>query len=153
MKKNKKILMSVGVVLVIIAIGGFYLWWSYTHSDIYLVEKYVQEQQERYENDTVGGQTPEETLELFISALKEENLELASKYFVLDEQEEWYRDLSRIKKEGFLDEMISDLEDLETSKKNDGEAFYVLTDETNLVVVQLIITKNTSNGVWKITEL
>jgi len=33
--------------------------------------------------DTYGGKTPEETLNLFIEALKKEDLELASKYFVL----------------------------------------------------------------------
>lgn len=40
-------------------------------------------------NDFTGGDTPEETVDLFIDALKKGDYELASKYFVINEQEKW----------------------------------------------------------------
>lgn len=49
------------------------------------VDDYIQLQL----NDKVGGDTPEETVDLFIAALKKGDYDLASKYFVIDEQEKW----------------------------------------------------------------
>ena len=39
---------------------------------------------EAMRQDTQGGKTPEETLRLFVSALREGNIELASAYFILE---------------------------------------------------------------------
>ncbi len=36
--------------------------------------------------DTYGGKTPKETLDLFIAAVEKKDYELASKYFVIDQQ-------------------------------------------------------------------
>ncbi|MCX7589835.1 MAG: hypothetical protein N2Z85_02760, partial [Patescibacteria group bacterium] len=50
-------------------------------------EKYLQMQanyEKAMKEDTYGGKTPEETLKLFIDALKKEDFDLASKYFVLN---------------------------------------------------------------------
>ncbi len=41
-----------------------------------------------YRADTYGGETPEETLRLFVEALEKRDFELASKYFVIENQEE-----------------------------------------------------------------
>ena len=60
--------------------------------------------------DTVGGKTPEETLQGFVEALKKRDFDLASKYFWLDKQEEWKKGLIRTEEEGKIDEMISELE-------------------------------------------
>ena len=51
------------------------------------LEKYLAKRDELYAQDTYGGDTPEETLELFIKALKAGDVELASKYFRLEDQE------------------------------------------------------------------
>ena len=42
-----------------------------------------------YRNDKYGGVTPEETFNMFIVALEKGDVELASKYFVLNKQEQW----------------------------------------------------------------
>lgn len=47
----------------------------------------------QYAADKDGGKTPEETLDLFIGALKVGDIEKASKYYVLDKQEETLKDL------------------------------------------------------------
>ena len=49
-----------------------------------------------YKKDTHGGDTPEETLLLFITALEMEDYELASKYYLVEQQEEVYKELDGI---------------------------------------------------------
>lgn len=41
-----------------------------------------------YRADTYGGETPEETLRLFVEALEKKDFELAAKYFVIENQEQ-----------------------------------------------------------------
>lgn len=48
--------------------------------------KYWDKLNEAYKKDNYGGATPEETLDMFITALKTGDLELASKYFVVEKQ-------------------------------------------------------------------
>jgi len=114
--------------------------------------KMVEEWENKYKNDTFGGSTPEETLTLFIDALKKGDTDLAAKYFVLDKQEEWRSDLSKIAEKGLLPAMVGDLERTELSIKNNS-AFFSLIDENKFVVSELVMHKNTDTGRWKITEL
>ena len=64
--------------------------------------------------DTYGGQTPEETYDLFLAALKNEDVELASKYFILEDQESWTLTLNQFKEDGFLEEIIQELENIKS---------------------------------------
>ena len=66
-------------------------------------KEFVRELEQKYLDDTYGGQTPEETLELFISAIEAGDLNLAAKYFVLDEQEKWRENLNRIEERNQID--------------------------------------------------
>ncbi|QSH39082.1 hypothetical protein JXR01_02110 [Candidatus Kaiserbacteria bacterium] len=54
-----------------------------------------------YKNDTYGGTTPEETLQLFITAMEEEDYELASKYFLPEQQEEQFSVFLKMKRPEF----------------------------------------------------
>ncbi len=81
------------LIIIILSIAGFWLWSKYLSPQA----KYQRQTQKQYEaylkwednyktalkNDTYGGKTPEETLKMFIEALKKEDVELASKYFAL----------------------------------------------------------------------
>lgn len=106
-----------------------------------------------WREDTYGGETPEETLRLFIEALKAEDIDLAAKYFVLDKQAKWKNKLLIIKEKGLLGAMVADLEKLKKTREETEETFYTLTNEENIVSIQLILSKNPTNGKWKITEL
>jgi len=59
-----------------------------------------------FKNDRDGGATPEETFNLFIDALKNEDVDLAVKYFVLDPERRInaWEDLTKLKSEGRLKE-------------------------------------------------
>lgn len=52
------------------------------------LQKYIDKEKVRYAADKDGGKTPEETIDLFIAALKEGNIEQASRYYVLEKQKE-----------------------------------------------------------------
>ena len=77
--------------------------------------KRLQAQWEKpYREDKYGGKTPDETYDLFIDALKKGDVELASKYFVLEKQNNWLETLQEYEKEGIL---LSFAEELENTKK------------------------------------
>ncbi len=76
------------------------------------VDAYIQAQL----NDKIGGYTPEQTVDLFIAALKKRDYDLASKYFVIDEQEKWKKMFDEATKQQNED-WAKELE----SEKNCGE--------------------------------
>ena len=116
-------------------------------------EKYFDDLKAQYENDTYGGNTPEETIALFIEALEVEDVELASKYFLPDNKEEQKSYLIRAQENtGDFSIFIQDAERLRLSRKEEDRAFYTIADENNVVEVQVVLKKN-QNNVWKITEL
>jgi len=59
--------------------------------------------------DIYGGETPEETWSMFLEALKKEDFELASKYFVVDKQAEYLSLFNNVKEGGQYDAMMADL--------------------------------------------
>ena len=61
------------------------------------------------ESDEYGGTLPEETLNLFMDALKKDDLELASKYFLVESRTEWYDHLKSLREAGLLSGVIDDL--------------------------------------------
>ncbi|MEK7078218.1 MAG: hypothetical protein AAB911_01480 [Patescibacteria group bacterium] len=135
----------------------FYLWqygpFSPGAREARRAENFIKEWEDRYKNDTYGGATPEETLQLFITALKNGDTDLAAKYFLIDDQEKWREDLSKIKEKNLLEAMVKDLERLKKTRADEKEVFYTTTNEENIVSVQLIIRKTPYNDKWKIIEL
>lgn len=99
-------------------------------------QKKLQKIEDAYRNDFDGGKTPEETIDLLVAALKAGDIEKASKYWKLSEQEENYNDLKQeLEKLGNLQQSIDYF--IEVSKKgtrwcnekNDGCTFrYVYTE-------------------------
>ena len=105
-----------------------------------------------YEEDTYGGKTPEETLALFIDALKKGDTDLAAKYVFIDDQEKVRTDLLQAQTTGNLDKAIERILSLRKSKLDKDQAWFVITDENRVVQYSVLLGKN-SNGLWKITEL
>ncbi len=75
-----------------------------------------------YREDKYGGKTPEETYDMFLEALRKEDTTLASKYFVVDEQDSWKTIFEQYKNQSILVNFINELEDTrknwEKSKKS-----------------------------------
>lgn len=83
-------------------------------------EKYKAMLLEQQKNDTYGGKTPEETLDLYIKALKAGDIELASKYYEVSVenpnlQEKKLFELKEDVKDILLDIVIKNLENVLTS--------------------------------------
>lgn len=153
----KKFLVPVlGIIAVAAAVlfGVDYL--RYRVSPEYQLSSDMRKLEQAYEDDPYGGDTPEETLRLFIEALKREDIELAAKYFVLDKQQEWLIDLERIKDRGLLDDMVRDL-GREKEKKPIFEGAknnynYFIYNDDNVLALIINIVRG-SNGKWKIIDI
>ena len=110
MKKWKKILLLIGIFAAAFVAGNtvkYYL-------DFWKADRAVKSFQSAidaiYSNDTYGGKTPEETFDLYLAALKKGDLELASKYFVVEKQKKELETLVDQKKDNKIDNFISKLE-------------------------------------------
>ena len=108
--------------------------------------------QEEYIGDTFGGQTPEETLELFIAALEDGDIELASKYFLPEDREKIMNDIKSTEEAGKLSAAIERFKNLRLSSKNNKRAFFKISDENGMTEFQATLDKN-PNGVWKISDI
>ena len=108
--------------------------------------------EEAMSNDTYGGKTPEETLQLFTEALQKGDVDLASKYFELpqENQNKWKTGLDAIDKSGNLKRMASDLMKYDSVAK-DIPTFYQFfyKNDDGSVGLQLSLHSQES-GIWKI---
>ncbi|MFC1751720.1 hypothetical protein ACFLY5_01075, partial [Patescibacteria group bacterium] len=116
-KRIKKTLI-VMAVLVAIALGmNLYERW-FGQDDVEELNVALEELEqaifEEKNNDTVGGATPQETLDMFISAVEAGDYEMASKYFVLERQEEELESLNTSKKEN-IDNIMGMLKETDYS--------------------------------------
>lgn len=111
---------------------------------------------DKFKGDTYGGKTPEETLKLFVAALKKGDIDLASKYFALDKnasREKWVKYLEDVKSKNLLAVMARDIE---TEAKPLGSSLpgnfkYVLYNADG--TVGITITLATFDNIWKIERL
>jgi len=169
--KSKKIKFIIWFVILVF--GVYALIWGYEN---YFSQKAkeTKQQQKNYEKylawkssyekamseDTYGGKTPEETLNLFIEALKKEDLELASKYFVLNSNGQrdpkWLEALQKTKEAGKLKEVIELLSkakpDLDARISQDNFVFSA-RDSRGKVLLDVDLIFNQYSNIWKIESL
>ena len=143
--------MAVGIVILGVAALLGVQYFKSRNNPEYQILQNIKEQERKYAEDSYGGDTPEETLRLFIEALKAGDTELAAKYFVLDKQREWLMDLETLKDKKLLGETISDLGNLKLSKKTETETFFSMVGDDGFGI-NVIMYKNKLNNRWKIGE-
>lgn len=133
----------------------FYLWqygpFSPGAREARRAENFIKDWEAKYKNDTYGGVTPEETLQLFITALKNGDTDLAAKYFLIDDQEKWSKYLKDVKSSGKLGDIIEEEKKLKLSKKDSQKAYFTIANN-NIVEVQVVLGVS-QNGLWKLLEL
>jgi len=132
--------------------------------DAEILTRKIQEQAEEYAADIYGGETPEETYAMFLQALKAEDISLASKYFILDKQEEYKQFFTDIKNNNRWDEMIKDLFSPDNQKgvmrENNTYVIRVYNTENYLIAQAVLkipiniagIEQKPLSGIWKIIE-
>jgi len=163
--------------LVIISIG--IIWVGYQGSEYATRQRALkaeQKLQDDYENmlkaDTYGGKTPEETMDLFIAALENGDIELASKYFVLEKQDQWKERLNDYKARGLLTDFSIEWERIRktwTKNKSEDVVYFryinIVKDDTSTILngqkIKIPAGEYSNNaefvsypsGVWKIRVL
>ena len=156
---NKTFWKFAALFAVIIFLAGGAIWldryYQWRKSPQYQAEKYIKEMEQKYREDTYGGNTPEETLQFFIDALKNGDTDLAAKYFVVDKQEEWKNQLADGKKNDHLNLIIEIIEKPKTGKEiYDGAYLYtVIPDKNKVVEFTISLTKNKATNKWKIEDM
>jgi len=165
-KKYKKSL--IWILVLILIMGGVYYYQNrkpemklITNSEEYgeFIAKggneseYLEWIRELEKQDNYGGKTPEETLELYIKALEEKDFVLASKYFVLEDQERELNELKELVKQELkdyifrlkLEKKISYLESLNKYK------FFIFQNEEYKLIVTFV--KNKETNIWKLESI
>lgn len=151
--KHQVIVLSAigGVIFVLAAIGGWRLFQIKRAEQT--LQRFEQELMRPYTEDRVGGKTPEETLRLFLEALKKKDVDLAAKYFVLDKQDEWRRSFILIKEKGEWGNMVKDIEKAQGGPgTSDTNYQYDVLNEEGVVGAIVDLIKQ-PNGIWKIRSL
>lgn len=107
-----------------------------------------------YKEDFAGGDTPEETIDLFIAALKKGDGYGANKYFIVSEQEKWNKSFEKSTKEN-IEEWVNELENAKKiwrkEKISDNKVVFKYntgsgdSERTNFIY----LIKNVNNK-WKI---
>lgn len=114
--------------------------------------------EEAMRNDTYGGETPEETLELFIHALDKEDVELAGRYFLLKEdgsQDEETLNNLRAKQSQLKDitETLRKAEAYEEDRIDEDDYKFVVRNENGEMIAYIVMQRNVYSNVWKIVSL
>ena len=140
--------------MVILGFGALYVipFFSPEYKQEQAAIKKLKEIQDQYANDTYGGETPEETITLFIDALKRGDIDLAAKYFDIEHQGKWKAYLATIRDTVGLKAFFDDAQRLKLSKKDNDQAFFTIATKENIVEVTVILARNNNNK-WKIIDL
>jgi len=138
--------------LIIVLVFGSIYYLNYYNSPEQKALRYYADLEKQYAEDTYGGKTPEETLQLFIDALKAGDIDLASKYFVVEEREKTKNDLATVQNNGGLGDVMGRIQNLSLSKTDNDKAWFVITDENRVIKYEVLLSKN-QNSVWKIIDM
>ncbi len=114
-------------------------------------QKAEQELYQKMMGDTYGGKTPQETLDMFISAVEAGDYELASKYFVTEKQEEELKSLQNAPIENIRKVMFLLKEVTERLSKK--EPLWESKDQYIITTPILADFIKYPNGIWKISEI
>lgn len=118
------------------------------------IKNIIEAQNRPYLEDTYGGKTPKETLDLFITAIEKEDFTLASKYFVLSKQGEWRNKLTLGKENNNINNFLlmlkeeNNLLDYNDPTESLGaRQLYTVGDKMLITFIKY------PKGIWKIQEL
>ena len=154
------------IALIIILVALFLILGGYnniktTIKGLWAVSQYnagIELYEKTMTEDTYGGKTPEETLAMFIDALEKGDIELASKYFVLDDnlsRQKWEELLIDYKDKNEIDQLIVYLKNAQPTKDSENlfnESWYTLYDQNNNPKRDIQLFLEEYSKVWKITS-
>ena len=119
----------------------------------------------RMRDDIYGGKTPQETLNLFIDALKQKNIDLASRYFAFEtggkdafNNEKWRLGLQKLSDANGTDDLILNIENAKPLGYSENyswyrKAFNFEGKNKDGEKIDIVLVFNHFSGVWKIENL
>ena len=152
---KKRVFISFGILLALV-IGG----WAVGASIDWLRNDNLRSAYEAYvasqASDGVGGKTPQETLDLFVAALRAGDVGLATQYFTVDDRGsrgKWVRYFNDLKVKNLLGVMA---EDIATKAKPagssyEGSANYKVLNSSG--TISLFLQLVSDGQIWKIENL
>ena len=155
------------LVIIIVVGGGYFLWDRYFSPQAKYLRK-ITEGQKQYQQvveeykkelkaDTYGGKTPEETLKMFVAALRKGDVDLASKYFFIDasgDRSKWVNYLNDIKERGYMTKMANDLEKYNEAEPTFGPYYiFVYLNDDKTIGLQINMILNQEAQIWKIESM
>ncbi|OHA15633.1 MAG: hypothetical protein A3A10_02210 [Candidatus Tagabacteria bacterium RIFCSPLOWO2_01_FULL_42_9] len=157
--KSNKIFWGVGLL----AVGLFLFAIGYDYYDQRRGERRVEKlaealrqmEQEIYNKkaaDKIGGKTPQETLDMFIKAVEAGDYELASKYLIIENQEEGKKELLALQQKNSLNLLLNLLK----NTKPDGDIIngnFRMKSQTDLGPYYFVRFVLYPSGNWKIEEI
>jgi len=171
-KKKKKLLIITLICVVIIVLFGVSGTFGVIKEriqrtiDTYKTQKAIEqfyqgldEYYQKFAEDIYGGKTPQETLDMFIEALEKGDIDLAAKYFAMDDnlsRKEWEDGLKQAQQEGRIEEIIKELKKAQPSSSQPGyETAYefMILGESGLADYSVEMEFNQYSGVWKIKSM
>ena len=126
---------------------------SYQERIVIYQNEYLKYMKELEKQDNYGGKTPEETLELYIKALEARDFELASKYFVLEDQKKEFEELKSLD-QNKIDSYLSVLNKANPTSYNSTFNTYELRslfDGKDILVTGFV--KNKETDIWKLESI
>lgn len=152
-KKIKTIFAFVFGFFVVLFLVGYgyqkYSDWEFDRE----TERLKQELERPYLEDTYGGKTPKETLEMFIAAVEKEDFDLASKYFVLSKQEEWRDKLIKGKENNNIEWFLDYLKRMEENEYLNPDVFQMKAKNNEGIYTIFMTFTRYPKGIWKIQEI
>ena len=166
-----KILLS--LLVLIIGVTGYYYSYlfipitEYKDVDEWMEERprsrgefinYITKLEEAGRVDDIGGTTPQETLALWVEAVKADDLEKASTYFLITKQRDALEGMKESKENEVLPRIISDIEDggrwliTEYTGARFNTSTYVEVQERGRPGFEFEFVENSENGIWKFEE-
>lgn len=145
--------------IIVVAVSVYLIWAKFFKYDINEVYKKAESDYVvTMTADTYGGKTPQETLDLFVAALRKGDVELASKYFLLDEnasREKWLIFLKDVEQKGLLTKMANDIsKDAKPfGTPSENEFYFGLFNKDGIVAIPIDMRLNKYSNLWKIESL
>ncbi len=122
-------------------------------------ENKMSEIERKMANDTYGGKTPRETLDLFIVALENGDLDMAAKYFKLDKSfsyDTWREYLQQAKDENRIEFILSQLRKAVVSSSQagiDSRFEFMILGDDGMASYTIDLILNKYSQVWKLDNL
>ncbi|MBI5140202.1 MAG: hypothetical protein HZA94_02035 [Candidatus Vogelbacteria bacterium] len=119
-------------------------------------DRIIKANEDAFRNDRDGGKTPEETFDLFLTALRAGNIELASKYYELPSQPKALRNLMDYKTSNSFALVMDNLNTIravgikDCYKNYSGVEGCTFKNAENKHLLEFAINPNTN--VWKIIQ-